>query len=337
MSIEGRSKPILSAAVYAVALAGTPMSGACAAQAEPTWKGKTFKVIIRTGPGGGFDFYGRLLSRHMTKYLPDTPNSIAINMAGAGGTVAANYLMNRAKKDGTEIAILARDLAIAQRTGGKGIRFDVTRMISIGSAASSTWTWVIRDDHPVKSLSQLKSYKGVVKFGATGMGSSTYLKTKFLVLAGFPVTMITGYDGTQEKILAIARGEVDATSGAYESLRSAIRGEKLTVLGRMGNHPDLQQVERARNVMTGEARALAAFMAAPLIAGRPFLAPPGVNKGKVKALRVAFKNALEDSQLVTEAKKAKRSIDYTSGEEMEEIYKDIIGASDKVVAQFKAL
>ncbi|HSR56363.1 MAG TPA: tripartite tricarboxylate transporter substrate-binding protein [Alphaproteobacteria bacterium] len=330
-------KPALAVAALAVTAASVSTVGTSATAADPTWKGKTFNVIIRSSPGGGYDFYGRLISRHMPKYLPGKPDSIATNMSGAGGIVAANYMMNRAKKDGTEIGILARSVAIAQRAGETGIKYDVTKMIPIGSTASSTWVWLIRNDHPVQSLSELKKYKGTVKFSGTGRGSGSYQRVKFLEFDGFPVEVITGYDGTEEKVLALARGEVDATSGSYESSRTFIKDENLTILGRMGNHPDTRHVERARDVMSKDGRALTAFMEAPLVAGRPFFAPPGVDAAKVKILRSAFADALKDPDLLAEAKKAKRSINHTGGEEMEEIYKDIIGASEKVVAQFKSL
>ena len=34
------------------------------------YKGKRLKMVVRSGAGGGYDYYGRLISRHMTKYLP---------------------------------------------------------------------------------------------------------------------------------------------------------------------------------------------------------------------------------------------------------------------------
>ena len=75
------------------------------------YKGKTIKIVVRSDPGGGYDTYGRLVSRHISKHIPGNPRVIVINMPGAGGIVAANYLANRARRDGTEIAILSRELA----------------------------------------------------------------------------------------------------------------------------------------------------------------------------------------------------------------------------------
>jgi len=107
---------VTSAFLIVSAFAGG-IAGIAEAGAAPFYKGKTLRVIIRSNPGGGYDFYGRLMVRHMPRHLPGNPSAIAVNMPGAGGIVAGNYMMNRAKRNGTEIAILTRELALAQRTG----------------------------------------------------------------------------------------------------------------------------------------------------------------------------------------------------------------------------
>ena len=56
--------------------------GLCApAQAQQSvesfYKGKTIDVYIGFSPGGGYDFYARLLSRFMGEHIPGKPNMIA--------------------------------------------------------------------------------------------------------------------------------------------------------------------------------------------------------------------------------------------------------------------
>ena len=84
------------------------------------YKGKKLKMVVRSGAGGGYDYYGRLIARHMVKHIPGGSKIIVVNMPGAGGIVAANYMMNRAKKGGVEFAILSREIAISQRTRETG-------------------------------------------------------------------------------------------------------------------------------------------------------------------------------------------------------------------------
>src|SRR5262245_11551309 len=77
------------------------------AQAQPVdLSGKTVTVAIATPSGGGYDLYGRMVARHIGRFLPGNPTVVAQNMPGAGSLIAANWLANVAPKDGTAIAIL---------------------------------------------------------------------------------------------------------------------------------------------------------------------------------------------------------------------------------------
>jgi len=328
---------VLSIGLATILGLGAVTTLAPTATAAPSWKGKTFNVVIRSSPGGGYDFYGRLIARHMPKYLPGKPKSIATNMSGAGGIVAANYLMNRAKRDGTVIAILTRGVTLAQKMGEPGVKYDVAKLNPIGSTTAATWVWVVKGDHPVKSLTDLKAYKGVVKFSGTGRGSASYQRVKLLEVDGYPVRVITGYDGNEEKTLAVARGDVQATSGSYESLRRLIKDMNLTIIGRMGNHPGTKGAQQATEVMSKNGSSLAAFAAAQDLAGRPFFGPPALKPDVLKALRVAFRDSLKDKDMLREAKKARRSIGHTSGEDMVKIYGQVLNAPETVVARFKGL
>ena len=35
------------------------------------FEGKTITYIVAVGPGGGYDAYARLLTRHLSKYMPE--------------------------------------------------------------------------------------------------------------------------------------------------------------------------------------------------------------------------------------------------------------------------
>ena len=128
------------------------------AAADSFYKGKKLKMIIRSAPGGGYDFYARLVLRHITRHIPGNPTGIAVNMEGASGIVATNYLMNRAKRDGSEIAIVSREIATQQRLGTAGVKYDVNKLITIGSAASLSAVYVIKRDHPINSMKDLRRF-----------------------------------------------------------------------------------------------------------------------------------------------------------------------------------
>ncbi len=326
------SIPLLAVAAFGLTAVPEPV----AAQ-ESFYKGKTLNVVVRSGAGGGNDFYARLLARHIDRHVPGTPNVIVTNMPGGGGLVAANYIANRARKDGTEIGLLGRDLVIVQRLGATGVRFDARELIALGNMGNDTYIWVTRADHPVKSFKEIRDFKGTMRFGGTGAGTASVQSIQLFKADGFPVDVVFGFDGTAERILAVVRGDVDGTSGSYGSLLAGIKQENLRVLGRFGSHPELRDVPNARELITPERRPLATLMSAPLEMSRPLYTAPGVPKDRVEILREAIKATLHDPQLQAEAKRADRDVEWTSAEDIEKLTEEILNASDQVVADFRAL
>ena len=101
---------------------------------EDFYKGKTVSLVIGYSVGGGYDAYGRLLARHLGKYIPGQPNVVAQNMTGAGSLKAATYIYSVAPKDGLVIGTF-RAASPSRRCSTKP---NSTAPDSPGSAASPT-------------------------------------------------------------------------------------------------------------------------------------------------------------------------------------------------------
>ena len=117
-------KPSLMRFLRAVALRGTlfvlaaaaaASAPAVAAENPPVYAGKTVRVLVGYGPGGGYDIYARELGRFLGRHIPGNPAVVVQNMVGAGSLKAVNYLFNAAPRDGTTIATFAR--GIGRRRG----------------------------------------------------------------------------------------------------------------------------------------------------------------------------------------------------------------------------
>src|SRR6266446_3408404 len=90
------------------------------AQTEVSFAGKQIKILIGFSPTGfGYDTYGRLLARHLGKYLPGRPSVVPLNKPGAGSLNLANYIYNVAPRDGSEIAIVGRGVAADPMLNGR--------------------------------------------------------------------------------------------------------------------------------------------------------------------------------------------------------------------------
>lgn len=328
--------------IFAAAMLATGLAVAPTAMAQENdavadfYKDKTVSVVIRSTPGGGYDFYGRLIARHIGKYIPGNPEVIAVNRPGAGGLVATNYMFNRAPKDGTEILIPARELAVSERLGGDEIRYKTLEFEPLGSVSKSTRVWLAGPDVPVENLEDLKNYRDNhgqdFSFAVSGRSAGSYQLALMLQESSYPVKIITGYEGTSDQTLAVLRGEAQGTINTYGSALDQINDEGFKVITKLGDHPDLADVDSVKDGLTGVWLQVADVLEGQMLVGRPFFTAPGVPEERVKALQEAFKKVVEDPQAAEEAKRAGRPWgDYTSPEEMTEAYQKLFDAPDEVV------
>ena len=107
----------------ALLLALSSLGAAAAARADAVmdfYTGKDVKLIVSSSPGGGYDTYARLISRHIGPFIPGKPGIIVQNMPGAGGIKAGNFLYNVAPKDGTVIGGLQNGVAFEPPVSAQG-------------------------------------------------------------------------------------------------------------------------------------------------------------------------------------------------------------------------
>ena len=125
----------LSAVVGATALFGSNIAS-YAVEPEAFYKGKTVILYIGFAPGGSYDYFGRLVARHIGRHLPGNPTVIAESMPGAGSFTAANFLYARAPRDGTTLGIVSQTVAIEEALGTSGVQYKVSQFNWIGRATS---------------------------------------------------------------------------------------------------------------------------------------------------------------------------------------------------------
>jgi tripartite-type tricarboxylate transporter receptor subunit TctC len=145
-----------------------------AALAQPSagyYAGKQVKVIIGLGTGGGYDLWGRMVARHIGRHLPGNPTVIAQNMGGAGSFRAASYMASQAPRDGTALALIARDASLGPITGNTGAQFDPTRFSWLGTTTTETNVCMAYHTASVKSVKDLMVRELLV--GDNGAGTGT--------------------------------------------------------------------------------------------------------------------------------------------------------------------
>ena len=126
-----------------------------AGAADEFYTGKTVKINIGFPPGGGYDAYGRLLARNIPKYLPGNPTVLAVNFPGAGSLRLANYIYNRAPKNGMEVGIFASSAAFGPLYLVKQAKFKTEKFTWIGNMDQSIGTCTAWHTSGVKSFEEL--------------------------------------------------------------------------------------------------------------------------------------------------------------------------------------
>jgi tripartite-type tricarboxylate transporter receptor subunit TctC len=233
----------------------------CQTTMDPAFfAGKQIKLLIGYSPTGyGYDTYGRLLARHLGKYLPGNPLIIPQNRPGAGSLNLANYLYNAAPKDGSEIAIVGRGVAMEPLIGGPASqgKFDSTKFVWLGSMNNEVSGFYIRQPGPAATLAEIMAGANL-KVGATGAGGDQQVFAAALnALLRTRLTTIGGYPGTNEILLAVERGELDGIVGyswgvARSGNRELLESGKLKIVMQLAldKHKELPSVPLVTDFVT---------------------------------------------------------------------------------------
>jgi tripartite-type tricarboxylate transporter receptor subunit TctC len=294
------------AALAAALLVATSQAGL----AQSDFSGKTIKLYVGTGPGGGYDTYGRLVARHIGRHIPGQPAVLPQNMPGASSLTLTNYLYNSAPRDGTAIGMINQAMPTEQYLDIGNTNYDAGKFNWIGRVSSAVEMAIVWHTVPVSTIEDVRRRETLM--GGTGPTSSTVFVPYLLDnLAGMKFKVITGFNGTTEIALAMERGEVEGSATPLESLTSYrldwVRDRKIRILlqytaVRDADMPDIPtMVELGR---TEEARQILGFYASAAEVGRAIVAPPAMSRETISALRRAFDDMLVDPVFLDEAKRA---------------------------------
>ncbi len=304
------------------------------------YKGKTIELHIGYSAGGGYDVYGRIVARHMGKYIPGTPQIVAKNSPGAGSLRAANWLYAAAPKDGTALATVARGAAFDPLLGVKAAQFDGNKFNWIGSANDEVSVCVSWKDSGITSLEDLKSKELVI--GGTGPTADTDQFPKVMnAVIGTRMKLVPGYPGGNDVNIARERGEVKGRcawswSSVIATRPQWVKDKTVHVLIQLAlsKHPDLPQVPLIMDLArTEEERQIFTLVFARQTMGRPFMAPPGVPAERVAALRKAFMDTMKDKDFLAEAERSQLEITPVAGEALQELVVKGYAVDPKIAAR----
>jgi tripartite-type tricarboxylate transporter receptor subunit TctC len=323
----------LSLVLVALLISGTP------APADPIsdfYRGKTIRMLIGYGPGGGYDLYARLVAEFLPRHLPGNPSIVPENMPGAGSLVAAKYMAEVAPKDGTVLGSLAQTLPLDSAVGSAA-KVNMANFHYIGRVTTNIDVGAALAAVGIKSIEDVRNKQYTV--GASGGGSTTEIYPLALnAFGGTKFKLVRGYKGTNDILLAMDRGEVDII-GAY-----GLPGMTISRPGWLdkGEASLIYQVALERNHLipnvptlpelatSDEGKLVLRAISGTAEIGRSIVTGPDGPPERLAALRAAFADMLKDPDFIAACDQRHLMVDAGSGEEMDAIVRETFQLPDTV-------
>jgi tripartite-type tricarboxylate transporter receptor subunit TctC len=303
------------------------------------YSGKSVQLVIGYAPGGGYDIYARALARHMARHIPGNPQIVVQNMPGAGSIKAANYLYNIAPKDGTAFGGFSRGAFLDPLLGrAEGVQYVAAKYGWLGSFSNEVGVCAFRSDSGIATWQDMQTKSYVI--GSTGAGAdSDVFPTVLHKMFGLPMKVVTGYHSAADVVLAITRKEVDGRCGwSWSSLMAwnkdmyqskAIKVALQLATEKLAELPDTPSiVEVARGA---EQQAALKLILSRQMMARPYVAPPGIPRERLDALRAAFDATMKDPQFLADAQRQDLEVRPVSGPAADALITEIYASPPAVV------
>lgn len=328
---------MVSVAAIGIAALGT-LGGA---RAQDMYAGTTVTLVVGSAPGGGYDTYARVFSRHLGEHIPGKPTVVVQNMPGAGSMRATAHIYAAASKDGMTIGLIQPG-AIIGPLFDKDVNqnYDATKLVYLASADSGTRVCITLPSSRIKTFKQAQTEKVIAAAAGRGASSLDYANLHKNT-SGANFTVVAGYKGMADILLAMERGEVDTVCGFdWSSVKaqrpqlvlerklnvlvqaSVVKNEELEALG----VPDIMEFTKG-----DDNRQVVDLILSQQFFGRPFVMGPGNPPAAVKIMRAAFEAVLKDPKLLADAKKIGVDIQPATGERVQEVVEKMYAAPKRII------
>jgi tripartite-type tricarboxylate transporter receptor subunit TctC len=336
---------IVTAAAFITLLATT--SAPWAQPVADFYRGKTVRLIIGYGSGGSYDFYGRLAAEFLGRHIPGNPTIIPVNMPGAGGFKAIEYLYKVAPQDGTHLGSVAQQMAMTALVDEK-LGIDPTKLNYLGRLTAMIDIAVALPKSGITSFEDARKREITVGAGQSTSTSALYARA-LNTYAGSRFKIVTGYSGTAEIQLAVERGEVEVNGG--ESLPTVLVHNPEWVQGKavflyqngLKRASQLPQVPTMAELVTTdekrqvEGRQVMGALAGTAEIGRAILTTPGVPAERLGALRAAFQRMVADPDFLAAMAKRNVMIEPATGEALDAVTSQTMGLPQSTIEALRTL
>lgn len=292
--------------------------------------GAVLQWIIPNNPGGGYDEYARLVAPYIEKYSGARVR--LRNIPGSGGMRAMAELF-KSPGDGLTIGIVnGSGMVISQVAGISKSKYQIDELSYLARIAADTRVLTLSMQSPYKSFDDVFNAEVPLKIGATGFGGSTFVDAMVSRdLFALNVNVIHGFNNSAGMRQSLLRGNIDGSWNSWGSVIDQVTSGHAKIVLQAGRTriaalPEVPTVfevlEKAADQVVAR-DILNAWLTLHAV-GRSVAAPPSVPVAKLQILREVFNQALNDPQFLDDAARARRTVDYASGEQIQLLIKEAL-------------
>jgi tripartite-type tricarboxylate transporter receptor subunit TctC len=203
------------------------------AQSEPAdYPTKPIRIIVGFTPGGGPDITARYIAQKLGEAWKQ--QVVVENRAGAGGTIAAQFVANAAP-DGYTLLSVSSAHAVAPAIYAK-LPYDTQKdLVGITLSASSKYLLVAAPAVGVRTVQELlalaRAKPGQLNFSSAGIGSGTHFAGElFKSMAAVNVVHVP-FKGIPEALTETVTGRVHFFMAPIANSVNLVKDGKLVALG----------------------------------------------------------------------------------------------------------
>ena len=237
---------IHTALISAMLLAAPFLSAT--AQTAPTFPSRLMTVVVPVGPGGSYDYLGRLLGEGLSKELGQAV--VVENRPGAGTVVGTTYAVKSAPDGYTMVVGGVGSIAQAPALT-RDLPYNPTRdLLPLQLVSTNGYTLIARPDMAQKTLPELIAYAranpGKLTIGTPGQGSGQAVGAALLKsLAGIDLLEVQ-FKGAPPIYTEVLAGRIDLFFDGTGTAQPFVKSGKVRAIATSGETRELPDVPTFR-------------------------------------------------------------------------------------------
>jgi len=219
---------------------------------------KPIRMIVPFAPGGAADILGRVVGDYLQRELGQP--MVMVNRDGAGTIIGVDAAAKSAP-DGYTL-LISGDAATVNTASNRKLPYDLMRDLQpISLLYAGTQFLLVNNNSPYKNIQDLvkfgKANPGAIRYGSTGIGTSTHMSAETFNTAAGIKTVHIPYRGVAPAMNDLGGGHVDYVIAGSTAAIPAIKSGQLRALAITGRNrsavlPDLPTfIEQGVNAETG--------------------------------------------------------------------------------------